>query len=103
MLAPRLEELTYRELVHDQSGGERPIAGLGGVPHGFPEPSVALTPPGRPLVQAGQLSRAFDPELETQHRGEQGVVAVPSIAERADELVRPRQRRQGVRPPLVTG
>ena len=45
----------------------------------------------------------LDPELEAQYRGQQRVVPVPSLSERADEGIRPGEIRQDACFRLVIG
>ncbi len=91
-VATRFDELADRELIEDQPGRERPVAGGSGLPDGFAEP-VHLIPPGSAPVQVGHLARAFEPELQAQDLREQRVVAVPAVPERLDERVGSRQGR----------
>ena len=101
--APRLDDLADRQLVDDDAGGERPVAGLGGVPHRVGELAVPLVPPGGPPVQRGHPVRMLAPQLQPQHLGEQRVVAVPPGPDRLDKPVRVRQGRQDCRGLLVAG
>ena len=63
---------------------------------------VPLVPAGSLPVQAGRTVRGFQPQLQAQHLGEQGMVAVPAVAERLDERAGPGQRRQGAAGLLIT-
>ena len=101
--APRLDDLADRQLVDDDTGGQRPVAGPGGVPHRVGEPPVPLVPPGRLAVQRGHLVRMLALELQPQHLREQRVVAVPSGPGRLDKRVRARQGRQDCPGLLVAG
>ncbi len=101
--AMRLGELADRELIEDQLGGQRPVAGGHGLPDGVQQQPVALVPPGRAPVQVWHLLWALEPELQAQDFGEQRVIAVPAIPERHDEGVGSRQPGEGPRGLFVTG
>ena len=96
-------QFAYCQLVDDDGGGERPVSRPGGVPHRVGEPAVALMPPGRPLMEDGHPLRMLEPQLQAQHLGEQGVVAVPARGQRLDERVRAGQGRQDSGGVLVAG
>ena len=51
--APRLDDLADRQMVDDDAGGERPVAGFGGVPHRVGELAVPFIPPGLLAGAAG--------------------------------------------------
>src|SRR5271154_7441925 len=67
------------------------------MPHGLAERAVPLVPLSSSPIELGYLARALAPQFQAQHRGEQRVVTVPPVPDRADERIRLRQRRQYVR------
>jgi hypothetical protein len=54
-----LDDFADRQMVDDDAGGERPVAGFGGVPHRVSELAVPLVPPGRAPMQGGPAVRVL--------------------------------------------
>lgn len=100
---PGLDQPRGRKLVDDGPGGELPVTGRGGVADGIGEAAVPPEPPCRPPVQLADVAPGLPAQLQSQHVGEQRVVAIPAMPERLDERVRPRLRREHARCLPVTG
>src|SRR5262249_59203898 len=58
-IASWADDLADRQVVYDHSGGELPVARLGGVPHRVGELAVPLVPAGSRPVQRADPVRAL--------------------------------------------
>src|ERR1039458_1825225 len=82
--AVRLEEFADGQLVHYGSCGQLPVVGRRRVSDSLLRESVPLVPAGCLPVQAAHTVRGFQPQLQAQQIGKQGMVAVAAGAERLD-------------------